>query len=357
MSQSPDLAICRFRNLKISQSWNLGISRLQISDCNIWDLHWHAIGVRWCVHKMSDVPEPWDTWITRCATWDVQWHVPHTMSWVCTTWYVPHDMSRDTCVCMFGARVKLDGTACLRYSPYHTQIFLDRAIGHCPMCQLHTHSCVRATCACTPYLLCCNLRMLDWSPTHTTQIAKCGDLQIHCSWSDTWRFQFLFSSIQTSYISSNSYFIDTWRFHFFSFIDFTCDRHYVYVFELVTICNVAYTWPLSVNNTFYYILHISCFSRLVATRGPLVPLCVYNGMVSYMFAGTHFGSPLLASWRRCRCMMSKTYGEGDGDVSGAKCACTFHDHASSRAQHAPLALKETQTASCVALKKNDPHHV
>lgn len=166
ISHSVDLAISRFHNLEISESPDC---KSQIANL--------TIGVRWCAHKMSDVPEPWYTWITRCATWDVQWHVPHTMSWVCTTWYVPHDVSRDTCVCMFGGHAKLDGTACLHYSPYHTPIFLDRAIGHCPMCQLHTHSCVRATCACTPYLLCCNLRMLDWSPTHTTQIAKCGDLQ------------------------------------------------------------------------------------------------------------------------------------------------------------------------------------
>jgi hypothetical protein len=222
----------------------------------------------------------------------------------------------------------------------------------------------------TPHLLCHNLQMLDstcavvrslntWYVVRNITLWNAG---LHTAampslfftfwtsvafwscdirWSDSWRFQIWFSSIHV--------FVFSWKFQWLT--SWFLDRHYVYVFELVTICNVAYTWPLSVNNTFYYILHISCFSRLVATRGPLVPLCVYNGMVSYMFAGTHFGSPLLASWRRCRCMMSKTYGEGDGDVSGAKCACTFHDHASSRAQHAPLALKETQTASCVALKK------
>ena len=55
---------------------------------------------------------------------------------------------------------------------------------------------------------------------------------------------------------------------------------------------------------------------------------------------------IFSSWRPCRCRRSKTYGEGEGEVSGAKCACTFHD--SSRAQKAQSALKETQTASCVA---------
>ena len=39
---------------------------------------------------------------------------------------------------------------------------------------------------------------------------------------------------------------------------------------------------------------------------------------------------MFSSWRPCRCRREETYGEGAGHVSGATCACTLHDHASSR---------------------------
>ena len=53
---------------------------------------------------------------------------------------------------------------------------------------------------------------------------------------------------------------------------------------------------------------------------PLVPLCVYNGMMSCMFAGARFGSPLLASRRPCRCRREETYDPGGGGRVSASVA-------------------------------------
>lgn len=163
MSQSPDLAICRFRNLKISQSWNLGISRLQCRIA-IFGICADLQLTRDDVCTMSDVPEPWDTWITRCATWDMRWHVPPTMSWVSHT--VPHD----TC---HTAWVVIHVCACLGvvsslitlrvFFTLHMMFYLSEEGNRAPpnIPTAHTDSCVHATCACTPHLLCRDLQMLD----------------------------------------------------------------------------------------------------------------------------------------------------------------------------------------------------
>ena len=103
MSQSPDLVISG------SQSWNLGISRLQsLAIGEGWRLH----NVGWAMahldHKMCHMRHA-----MTCATNNVM-GLTHT-----ATWYLPHGMSRDTCVYMFGVRVKLDSTVCLLYPPPH----------------------------------------------------------------------------------------------------------------------------------------------------------------------------------------------------------------------------------------------
>ena len=53
---------------------------------------------------------------------------------------------------------------------------------------------------------------------------------------------------------------------------------------------------------------------------PIVPLCVYNGMMSCMFAGARFGSPLLASRQPCRCRREETYDQGGGERVSASVA-------------------------------------
>jgi len=107
MSQSPDLVISG------SQSWNLGISRLQsLAIDEGWCLH----NVGWAMahldHKMCHMRHA-----MTCATNNVM-GLTHT-----ATWYLPHGMSRDTCVYMFGVRVKLDSTVCLLYPSHDVLTF------------------------------------------------------------------------------------------------------------------------------------------------------------------------------------------------------------------------------------------
>ena len=61
------------------------------------------------------------------------------------------------------------------------------------------------------------------------------------------------------------------------------------------------------------IFYISVFFSTCRNACPIVPLCVYNGMMSCMFAGARFGSPLLASRQPCRCRREETYDQGGGE--------------------------------------------
>ena len=107
----------------------------------------------------------------------------------------------------------------------------------------------------------------------------------------------------------------------------------------VSIC--AYTWGT------YFCTSAVFFS----TRCNASP-AVLTVMVGPALWGTlHISS----SWRPCRCRRSKTYDKGEGEVSGAKCACTFHGAQNNRlpisfegdANRIACCIEKTMTRICV----------